>query len=307
MTRSPGICSSSGRRGDQIKCCGLTATRCASSPNAWSGAASSGRSPAMERFTLLRLSCPCFLRINWKHPKRTDALESAYNPCKVRIWDTSLAHENARLRALLQTQQDTIRQMAEYNRLLSQRVAAYASEINRLKALVAKLQRMQFGKSSEKLRAKTQRTDRKHRSESAQLQEEMAETLGEQYDPALHPPCASLLPVNRYRPHFPVKPGLSGRKRNAVLPVVVKLSSLGCDVSEQLELISSAFKVIETQRPKNWPVAGATISCRHQYLQDPLHAVMPERGFWPMLSPGNMQTICRYTASQKYTVVREWS
>ncbi|EHU35199.1 putative transposase [Escherichia coli DEC10B] len=36
--------------------------------------------------------------------------------------DTSLAHENARLRALLQTQQDTIRQMAEYNRLLSQRV-----------------------------------------------------------------------------------------------------------------------------------------------------------------------------------------
>lgn len=38
--------------------------------------------------------------------------------------DTSLAHENARLRALLQTQQDTIRQMAEYNRLLSQRVAA---------------------------------------------------------------------------------------------------------------------------------------------------------------------------------------
>ncbi|MGT3950749.1 transposase domain-containing protein [Escherichia coli] len=71
--------------------------------------------------------------------------------------DTSLAHENARLRALLQTQQDTIRQMAEYNCLLSQRMAAYASEINRLKALVAKLQRMQFGKSSEKLRAKTER------------------------------------------------------------------------------------------------------------------------------------------------------
>ncbi|ESS91370.1 Mobile element protein [Escherichia coli CE418] len=37
-----------------------------------------------------------------------------------------------------------------------------------------------------------------------------------------------------------------------------------------------------------------------------MHAVMPERGFWPMLSPGNMQTICRYTASQKYTVDRAW-
>ncbi|WP_201792840.1 transposase, partial [Escherichia coli] len=101
--------------------------------------------------------------------------------------DTSLAHENARLRALLQTQQDTIRQMAEYNRLLSQRVAvaAYASEINRLKALVAKLQRMQFGKSSEKLRAKTERQIQEAQERISALQEEMAETLGEQYDPAL--------------------------------------------------------------------------------------------------------------------------
>lgn len=129
--------------------------------------------------------------------------------------DTSLAHENARLRALLQTQQDTIRQMAEYNRLLSQRVAAYASEINRLKVLVAKLQRMQFGKSSEKLRSKTERQILEAQERISALQEEMAETLGE------HLPCASLQPVNRYRPHFPVKPGSSGRKRNAARPVEV--------------------------------------------------------------------------------------
>ncbi len=36
-----------------------------------------------------------------------------------------------------------------------------------------------------------------------------------------------------------------------------------------------------------------------EYLQNPLHAVMPERGFWLIPSPGSMQTICRYTASQK--------
>ncbi|MGS7926590.1 transposase domain-containing protein [Escherichia coli] len=47
--------------------------------------------------------------------------------------------------------------MDEYNRLLSSQVATYTSEINRLKALVAKLQRMRFGKSSEKLRAKIER------------------------------------------------------------------------------------------------------------------------------------------------------
>ncbi len=164
--------------------------------------------------------------------------------------DTSLAHENARLRALLQTQQDTIRQMAEYNRLLSQRVAAYASEINRLKALVAKLQRMQFGKAQKNFVQKPNGRYRKHRSESAHFRKKWRKRWVSNMTRYCHPPCASLQPVNRYRPHFPVKPGLSGRKRNAVLPVVVNSSSLGCDVSEQLELISSAFKVIETQRPK---------------------------------------------------------
>ncbi len=165
--------------------------------------------------------------------------------------DTSLAHENARLRALLQTQQDTIRQMAEYNRLLSQRVAAYASEINRLKALVAKLQRMQFGKSSEKTSCKKPNGRyRKHRSESAHFREEMAETLGEQYDPVLpsalrqssaRKPLPASLPreTRVIRPEEECCPDCGG-----------ELSSLGCDVSEQLELISSAFKVIETQRPK---------------------------------------------------------
>ncbi len=166
--------------------------------------------------------------------------------------DTSLAHENARLRALLQTQQDTIRQMAEYNRLLSQRVAvaAYASEINRLKALVAKLQRMQFGKSSEKLRAKTERQIQEAQERISALQEEMAETLGEQYDPVLpsalrqssaRKPLPASLPRETWviRPEEECCPACGG-----------ELSSLGCDVSEQLELISSAFKVIETHRPK---------------------------------------------------------
>ncbi|EHJ8425716.1 transposase, partial [Escherichia coli] len=156
----------------------------------------------------------------------------------------------ARLRALLQTQQDTIRQMAEYNRLLSQRVAAYASEINRLKALVAKLQRMQFGKSSEKLRAKTERQIQEAQERISALQEEMAETLGEQYDPVLpsalrqssaRKPLPASLPreTRVIRPEEECCPACGG-----------ELSSLGCDVSEQLELISSAFKVIETQRPK---------------------------------------------------------
>ena len=52
--------------------------------------------------------------------------------------------------------------------------------VNRLKALVAKLQRMQFGKSSEKLRAKTERQIQEAQERISALQEEMAETLGEE-------------------------------------------------------------------------------------------------------------------------------
>lgn len=109
-----------------------------------------------------------------------------------------------------------------------------------------------------------------------------------------------------YRPHFPVKPGSSGRKRNAARPVVVTSVLWGVMCQSNWSLSAAPLR-LSKHNVRNWPVAGATISCRHRCLQNPLHAVMPARGFWPMLSPGSMQTICRYTASQKYIVVREWS
>lgn len=155
--------------------------------------------------------------------------------------ETLYPDENARLRALLQEQQTIIRKMAGYNHLLSQRVAAHASEINRLKALIAKLQRMQFGKSSEKLREKTQRQVREAEERISALQEEMAEAPGEQHDPVLPQP------LRQSSSHKPLP---------ASLPREIR--TLGCDVSEQLELISSAFKVIETQRQKL-----ACCSCDH--------------------------------------------
>ncbi|WP_260467730.1 IS66 family transposase zinc-finger binding domain-containing protein, partial [Pantoea dispersa] len=176
--------------------------------------------------------------------------------------DTSHPDENARIRALLQEQQITIRKMAEYNRLLSQRVAAYASEISRLKALVAKLQRMQFGKSSEKLREKTQRQVREAEARIDALQGEMAEVLGEQNDPVLP---QQLRQSSARKP----LPTTLPRETRTLLPAEItcpacggELSALGCDMSEQLELISSAFKVIETQRPK--------LACQQRVKSDPL-------------------------------------
>lgn len=164
--------------------------------------------------------------------------------------DASLPDENARLRAQLQEQQTTIRKMAEYNRLLSQRVAAYASEINRLKALVAKLQRMQFGKSSEKLREKTQRQVREAEERISALQEEMAEVLGEQHDPLLPQPLRQSSARKPLQAPLPRETRTLSPAETACPECGGELTALGFDVSEQLELISSAFKVIETQRPK---------------------------------------------------------
>lgn len=87
--------------------------------------------------------------------------------------NTSLLDENARLRVLLQVQQTTIFKMAEYNRL---------------KALVAELQRIQFGKSFEKLREKNARQVREAEERIGALQEEMAEVPGEQHDLVLPQP-----------------------------------------------------------------------------------------------------------------------
>ncbi len=164
---------------------------------------------------------------------------------------------------------------------------------------------MQFGKSSEKLRAKTERQIQEAQERISALQKWQKRWVSNMTRHC-HPPCASLLPVNRYRPHFPVKPGLSG-ERNAVLPVVVNSVLLGCDVSEQLELISSAFKVMENRTSETGllpvrPYRAGTSTFKTHCTQ-----LCRSGASRPMLSPGNMQTICRYTASQKYTVVREWS
>lgn len=163
--------------------------------------------------------------------------------------------------------------MAEYNRLLSQQVAAYAREINHLKVLVAKLQRMQFGKSSEKLREKTQRQVCEAEERISVLQEEMAEVPGEQHDPALpqslrqssaRKPLPASLPheTRKLSPPETACPDCGG-----------ELRPLGCDVSEQLELISSTFKVIETQRPK------LTCCCCEHIVQAPMPSKPIERSY----------------------------
>ncbi len=153
--------------------------------------------------------------------------------------------------------------------MLSQRVAAYAGEINRLKRWLPNCSACSLAKSSEKLREKTACQVREAEERIGALQEEMAEVLGEQHDPALPQP------LRQSSARKPL-PALLPRETRILPPAEITcpacggdLSPLGCDVSEQLELISSAFKVIETQRPK-------LACCRCDHSFNP-HAVKAHR------------------------------
>ena len=166
--------------------------------------------------------------------------------------------------------------------------------------------RMQFGKSSEKLRAKKRTADTGCTERISALQ---GRNSGKRWVSNMTLPSIRPAPVFTARKPLPAS---LPRETRVIRPEEEccpacggELSSLGCDVSEQLGL-SAAPLGLSKRNVRNWPVAVVTISCRRRCLQNPLHAAMPERGFWPMSSPGSMQTICRYTASQKYTVVRVW-
>ncbi len=101
----------------------------------------------------------------------------------------------------------------------------------------------------------------------------MAEVLGEQHDPALPQPLhqsssrkRKLLPAS-----LPSETRTLSLAETACPECGGELNALGCDISEQLELISSAFKVIETRRPKL-----ACCSCDH-IVQAPMPSKPIER------------------------------
>ena len=169
--------------------------------------------------------------------------------------------------------------MVEYNRLLSQRVAAYASEINRLEGAGCETGNVCSSVKVRKLRAKPKRQIQEAQERISALQEEMAETLGEQYDPVL-PSALRQSSAQTVTGLTSRETRLSGRKRNAVLPVVVNsvLWDVMCQSNWSLSAAPLKGYRNTTSETGLLPVRPYR---RHQYLQNPLHAVMPERGFGP--------------------------
>jgi len=109
----------------------------------------------------------------------------------------------------------------------------------------------------------------------------MAEVLGEQNDPVLPQPLHQSSARKPLPASLPRETRILTPEESTCPACGGELSALGCDMSEQLELISSAFKVIETQRPK--------LAC------------------WRVPSRQSTQSTRRTTASRKSTAVSAWS
>ncbi|OUK46804.1 IS66 family transposase, partial [Escherichia coli] len=135
---------------------------------------------------------------------------------------------------------------------LSGEITGYAREISSLRALVAKLQRMLFGRSSEKsrekiekkiARAETRITELQNRLGEAQLQ--LTSMAGETAPKTSDSPVRKALPATLPRDRQVISPA------ETECPVCSgKLKPLGESISEQLDIINTAFRVIETVRPK---------------------------------------------------------
>ncbi len=144
-----------------------------------------------------------------------NALESVITRCKVRIWTPHLL---MRMPAW-GTVADATGHHPPDGRIqlpVSQRVAAYASEINRLKALVANCSACSSVKAQKNF-AQKPNEDTGSTGANQRTSGRNGGNAGEQYDPVLPSALRQSSARKPYRPHFPVKPGLSGRKRNAVL------------------------------------------------------------------------------------------
>lgn len=165
------------------------------------------------------------------------------------------------LKALLIAQQAVIVR-------LSGEITGYAREISSLRALVAKLQRMLFGRSSEKsrekiekkiARAETRITELQNRLGEAQLQ--LTSMAGETAPKTSDSPVRKALPATLPRDRQVISPA------ETECPVCSgKLKPLGESISEQLDIINTAFRVIETVRPKR---ACSRCDCIVQAPQPP--------------------------------------
>lgn len=191
---------------------------------------------------------------------------------------------------------------------LSSEITSYAREIDSLRALVAKLQRMLFGHSSEKNREKIEKKIAQAEKRITELQNRLGEAHSQ-----LTSIAGDIAPKASDSPTRKALPATLPRDKQVIAspetecPVCNgKLKSLGDSISEQLDIINTAFRVNETVRPKLAAVS-TTVSCRHRCHRNPSGIVTPVRACCPVSLWRSSLNICHCTAKLKSTPGRAWN
>jgi transposase len=152
------------------------------------------------------------------------------------------------LRSLILTQHQALTVQAERIESQDEELAGRQAEITRLQLLIAKLQRMQFGRRSEKLAGQIE-----------QLELQLDELATAQAEPpqAPPPPETAAAGGSRRKPARRPLPAHLPRQKRTLLPQETAcpdcgggLKPLGEDVAEMLEYVPAHFHVIQQVRPK---------------------------------------------------------
>jgi transposase len=149
------------------------------------------------------------------------------------------------LKALLRQRDGELQQLRDTVSTLEQVLSVRSLEIEQLKLQLAKLRRMQFGRKSEKL-------DRQIEQLETRLEDLLAEEGEHPVDAAVSEP-ATIRPKSARQPlpaHLPREDRVLEPEQRECPSCGGKLKPLGEDVSEQLDLIDAAFKVIRHIRRK---------------------------------------------------------
>jgi len=134
--------------------------------------------------------------------------------------------------------------LAQQEQLLS-----HENEIAHLKLLIAKLQRMQFGRKSEKLTQQIEQLEL--RLEELQAKPDENASQPQKQHPSTFSPASAAKPARRALPdHLPRQTQRHDPKESACPDCGGELRKLGEDISEMLEYVPASFLVVRHVRPK---------------------------------------------------------
>jgi transposase len=188
--------------------------------------------------------------------------------------------------------------VAQHDELLS-----HKHEIEHLQLLIAKLRRMLFGRSSEKISRQIEQLElRLEELESARAERGRSNTR------TASPADAASAAYGRALPeHLPREVHTHLPPHEACPECGGQLRRLGEDVSEMLERIPATYMVIRHVRPKFSCGRCQHIVQARLHRAGPWSARSPGRHCWPTYSPRSSAITCRSIARRRSPLVRAWS